>query len=63
MCPVGHDCRMPGIETRGHTSRLWVMVMVSKDGKEVGLTSILDLWQFFCIVCNKLLRKITVLTC
>jgi len=38
-------------------------VTVSKDGKEVGLTSILDLWQFFCIVCNKLMQKITVLTC
>jgi len=40
-----NDHSFPGIEYQGHRSRSWVGV--SKSGNAGGLTSILDLWQFF----------------
>jgi len=45
MCPIGHDCSLPGIESQGRWSRSRVM-HGSKDGNEVGLTSILDCQLF-----------------
>ena len=48
MC-VGHDHSSLGIKSQSHrsTSRVMVvMVSVSKDSDEVGLTSILDRGQF-----------------
>jgi len=45
---IGHDHSSPEIERQGYrsNSRVKVRVTVSKDGRAVGLTSILDRGQF-----------------